>query len=107
MSISGLFAGGDGSAGRSGRHLLCLEVNPPRGTDVDAVLARCQSAEGVDFFNVTDSALARMKLSGLAFGAILKQRLGVEPVVNLRVVIVMLSLYRPIYWGRGRWVCAQ
>lgn len=83
MSISGLFAGGDGSAGRSGRHLLCLEVNPPRGTDVDAVLARCQSAEGVDFFNVTDSALARMKLSGLAFGAILKQRLGVEPVVNL------------------------
>lgn len=83
MSISGLLAGENSNAERSRRHLLCLEVNPPRGTDVEAVVARCQNVEGVDFFNVTDSALARMKLSGLAFGAILKQRLGVEPVVNL------------------------
>lgn len=83
MSIVTLLAGEHGDTERSRRPLLCLEVNPPRGTDVEGALARCQSAEGVDFFNVTDSALARMKLSGLAFGAILKQRLGVEPVVNL------------------------
>lgn len=68
---------------RGAKPLLCLEVNPPRGTDIEPALSRCEAAEGVDFFNVTDSALAKMKLSGLAFGALLKQRLGIEPVVNL------------------------
>jgi 5,10-methylenetetrahydrofolate reductase len=65
------------------RPLLCLEVNPPRGTDVAAVLERYAGLTGVDFVNVTDSALAKMKLSGLVFGSLFKQRFGVEPLVNL------------------------
>lgn len=67
----------------AGRPLLCLEVNPPRGTDVSAVLDRYAGLEGVDLVNVTDSALAKMKLSGIVFGALFKQRYGIEPVVNL------------------------
>ncbi len=65
------------------RPLLCLEVNPPRGTDIDAVLTRCADLKGVDFVNVTDSALAKMRLSALTFAAIFKQRLGIEPLVNV------------------------
>jgi 5,10-methylenetetrahydrofolate reductase len=65
------------------RPLLCLEINPPRGTDVGAVLDRYTGLQGVDFVNVTDSALAKMKLSGLVFGSLFKQRFGVEPLVNL------------------------
>lgn len=65
------------------RPLLCLEINPPRGTDVGAVLDRYVGLQGVDFVNVTDSALAKMKLSGLVFGSLFKQRFGVEPLVNL------------------------
>jgi 5,10-methylenetetrahydrofolate reductase len=39
--------------------------------------------EGVDFLNVTDCALARMKLAALPFASILKQRFGCEPLVNV------------------------
>lgn len=67
----------------SRRPLLCLEVNPPRGTDVAAVLDRYSELSGVDLINVTDSALAKMKLSGIAFAALFKQRFGIEPVVNI------------------------
>ncbi len=65
------------------RPLLCLEINPPRGTDVEVVLNRYAGLRGIDFANVTDSALAKMKLSGLVFGALFKQRYGIEPVVNV------------------------
>jgi len=63
--------------------LLCLEINPPRGTDVDSVLDRYAQLKGVDLVNVTDSALAKMKLSGFVFASLFKQRFGIEPVVNL------------------------
>jgi 5,10-methylenetetrahydrofolate reductase len=50
---------------------------------VDAVLKRYEKVRGIDFLNITDSALAKMKLSSLAFASIIKQRLGIETVVNL------------------------
>jgi 5,10-methylenetetrahydrofolate reductase len=67
----------------SGRPLLCLEVNPPRGVDVEGVLSRFASLKGVDLVNITDSALAKMRCSGLVFAALFKQRFGIEPLVNL------------------------
>jgi homocysteine S-methyltransferase len=60
-----------------------LEINPPRGTDVEGVLARCAALKGIDFVNITDSALAKMRLSALTFAAIFKQRIGIEPLVNV------------------------
>lgn len=64
--------------------VLCLEVNPPRGVEVGDVFARLEgNISGIDVFNITDSALARMKLAGLPFGAMLKQRFGTEVSVNL------------------------
>ncbi len=38
--------------------------------------------DGVDFLNVTDSALARMRTAAIPFAAQLKQRYGIEPLVN-------------------------
>jgi 5,10-methylenetetrahydrofolate reductase len=70
-------------SGVVGRQLVCLEVNPPKGTDIEPVLARYRGVHGVDLFNVTDSALAKMRMSGLMFAALCKERLGIEPVVNL------------------------
>lgn len=64
--------------------LLCLEVNPPRGVDIEDVFLRLEgNVAGVDFFNVTDSALARMKLAGIPFASMLKQRFGIETAVNV------------------------
>jgi 5,10-methylenetetrahydrofolate reductase len=68
-----------------GRPLLCMEVNPPRGVDLTAILKRLEGGalDGVDFLNITDSALARMKLAAIPLAAILKQRFGVEALVNI------------------------
>lgn len=66
------------------RPLLCLEVNPPRGTNVEEIISRYVGhVEHLDFFNVTDSALARMRCAALPFAAMLKVRTGIEPLVNL------------------------
>src|SRR5689334_4471947 len=73
----------DASAGQ-GIPFLCLEVNPPRGTDLTAIFQRLDgNIDGIDFLNVTDSALARMKCGALPFASLLKQRYGIEPLVNL------------------------
>jgi len=68
----------------SGAPLLCLEVNPPRGVDHQEIFSKLESLPSeLNFFNVTDSALARMRMSPFAFAALLKQRFNLEPLVNL------------------------
>jgi 5,10-methylenetetrahydrofolate reductase len=76
-------SGPDRSNNARKRPLLCLEINPPRGTDIEPVLDRYSQLKGVDLVNITDSALAKMKLSGFVFAALFKQRFGIEPVVNI------------------------
>jgi 5,10-methylenetetrahydrofolate reductase len=79
MGFDRLLAGGIG-----GKPLVCLEVNPPRGVDPKPVFERLEGKlAGIDFLNVTDSALARMKSSPLPFAALVKERLGIEPLVNV------------------------
>ncbi len=64
--------------------MLCLEVNPPRGVEIEPIFSRLEGAlDGVDFLNITDSALARMKLAAIPFGAMIKQRFGVETLINV------------------------
>lgn len=64
--------------------LICLEVNPPRGVEVRPIIERLSGRlDGVEFLNVTDSALAKMRLAALPFAAMLKDSLGVEPLVNV------------------------
>jgi 5,10-methylenetetrahydrofolate reductase len=59
-------------------------VNPPRGVNLEAIFERLdETAPLIDLFNVTDSALARMKCAALPFGALLKGRYGIEALVNL------------------------
>ncbi len=86
MTIDQLFKGysnPDQLNNGQNRPLLCLEINPPRGTDVEPILERYSQLKGVDLVNITDSALAKMKLSGFVFAALFKQRFGIEPVVNI------------------------
>lgn len=66
------------------RPLLCLEVNPPRGTEIGPSFEKVSAvADKINFLNVTDSALARMKLACLPFGALLKKEFNREVMVNL------------------------
>jgi methylenetetrahydrofolate reductase (NADPH) len=65
------------------RGLLCLEINPPRGTDYSQTISRLlDDCHHLDYLNVTDSALARMKCSPIAFGCILKNTLNIEVLAN-------------------------
>ena len=66
------------------RPLLCLEVNPPRGVELDLVYQRLDGhLDGVDFLNITDSALAKMRMNPLVFASHIKTRFGIEPFVNV------------------------
>ncbi len=62
---------------------LWLEVGPPRGVDPGPLLKRLAVLAGqVDALNLTDNALARVKMSGLVFGAMIKERLGLPVALN-------------------------
>jgi 5,10-methylenetetrahydrofolate reductase len=67
-----------------GEPLLCFEVNPPRGVSFDQIFLRLDgNLGGIDFLNVTDCALARMKLAALPFAGILKQKFNIEVLANV------------------------
>ena len=62
---------------------LWVEVGPPRGINVELLLRRLAALVGhVDAINLTDNSLGKVKMSGVAFGAIIKLRLGLPVVVN-------------------------
>ncbi|MCB9029521.1 MAG: methylenetetrahydrofolate reductase [Deltaproteobacteria bacterium] len=67
-----------------GPPVLCLEVNPPHGVILDSIFKRLSDLpDGLDYFNITDSALARMKMAAIPFAAMLKDRFEIEPLVNV------------------------
>lgn len=69
---------------QSDRPLLCMEINPPRGADAESALAKLEGQlDGVDFLNVTDCALAKLRMAPIPFASLIKQRFGIEPLVNL------------------------
>jgi methylenetetrahydrofolate reductase (NADPH) len=63
---------------------LWLEVSPPRGINPAPLLKRLEALVGqVDAINLTDNALGKIKMSGLVFGASIKDRLKLPVVLNV------------------------
>src|SRR5208283_2998844 len=63
---------------------LWLEVGPPRGVNPEPLLRRLAALVGhADAINLTDNALGKVKMSSIAFGTIIKLRLGLPVVINL------------------------
>ena len=63
---------------------LWLEVSPPRGINPAPLLKRLSALVGhVDAINLTDNALGKIKMSGLVFGANIKDRLKLPVVLNV------------------------
>ena len=66
------------------RPLLCLEVNPPKGANLSPIINRLSGKiDGLDLFNVTDCALAKIRASSLPVASLLKREFNIEPLVNL------------------------
>ena len=62
---------------------LWVEVGPPRGINPEPLLRRLSALVGhADAINLTDNALGKVKMSGVAFASIIKLRLGLPVVVN-------------------------
>ncbi|HLX37004.1 MAG TPA: hypothetical protein VKR29_04360, partial [Candidatus Binataceae bacterium] len=63
---------------------LWVEVAPPRGVNAEPLLRRLSELVGhVDAINLTDNALGKVKMSSIAFGTIVKLRLGLPVVINI------------------------
>jgi methylenetetrahydrofolate reductase (NADPH) len=62
---------------------LWIEVSPPRGINTESLMARLAALRNkVDAINLTDNAMAKVKLSGLVFAIMIKQRLGIPVALN-------------------------
>ncbi len=60
-----------------------LEIAPPRGINPESLLRKLEGIGGhVDAVNLTDNAMGRVKLSALAFAAMIKSRIGLPVVLN-------------------------
>jgi 5,10-methylenetetrahydrofolate reductase len=66
------------------RPSLWLEIAPPRGIATESLLNKLASLRGhADVINLADNAMGRVKMSGLVFASIVKQRLGMPIALNI------------------------
>jgi homocysteine S-methyltransferase len=63
---------------------ISVELTPPRGIDPRRMLegARLLKEAGVDFANITDSALARLRMGVLSCAALVQQQVGLEAIAH-------------------------
>lgn len=68
-----------------GRKLtVTMELNPPKGTNLERALARLEPLRGkVDAVNLTDSYLAKVRLSSIATAHLIQERLQMDTIFNL------------------------
>jgi homocysteine S-methyltransferase len=63
---------------------LWLEIAPPRGIAVESLLEKLENIRGrADVINLADNALGKVKMSGLVFASMIKQRLGMAIALNV------------------------
>ncbi len=67
-----------------GEFVIAVEVSPPRGIAAEKTMRAAQSLRdaGADAIDVTDSPMARMRMSPWAVCALLQERAGVETVLH-------------------------
>jgi homocysteine S-methyltransferase len=66
------------------KFMTSVELDIPRGTDMDSVLEGAQYCHqrGIDAVNITEGARARMRMSSIAISAIIQQRVGIETMTH-------------------------
>jgi homocysteine S-methyltransferase len=66
------------------KRVISVEVSPPRGANPRKALqgATLLRDAGVDAVNIFDSAMARVRMSAMATGVLIRQQIGVEVIVH-------------------------
>ena len=67
-----------------GEFIVSVEVDPPKGLNPTKALegARLLQAAGVDFINVADSPMARVRMSALTLCYLIQHQVGVETILH-------------------------
>ena len=67
------------------RFVVSVEIDPPRSLRIERTIeaARLLGAAGVDLVNVSDSAMARVRMSGLAVAFSIQSELSLECLVHI------------------------
>ncbi len=67
------------------RPTVLVEFDPPKDLDIERYLIGAASLQdaGADFITMADNSLAQTRMSNLALGAIVKIRLGIDPLVHV------------------------
>jgi methionine synthase I (cobalamin-dependent)/5,10-methylenetetrahydrofolate reductase len=67
-----------------GRFAITVEMAPPRGSVPEKVVAAAEMlrSAGVSFINVSDSPMARMRMSPWAVAYLIQERVGLETVLH-------------------------
>lgn len=67
----------------AGRFCVTVEYNPPKSADIASALPRLARLAGrVDAVNVTDSPMARARMSSIAASALIEREAGLETIFN-------------------------
>ena len=65
------------------RFVVGVEVDPPKGASAEALVDKASVLSGLaDVVNVSDSPMARPRMSPIAVARVLQERLGIEAVVH-------------------------
>lgn len=72
---------------RAGEFITTVEVAPPRGSTAERIVAVVEMLRdaGVNFIDVSDSPLARMRMSPWAVAYLIQQQVGIETVLHFPV----------------------
>lgn len=75
----------DGFLDKLGREFVStVELDPPKGTDYDTIFegARKLQEAGVSAVNIADNPMARVRMSSIALAHILREDVGIEPILH-------------------------
>ncbi len=66
------------------KFIVTVEIDPPRGTAIEKEIRAVQSLReaGVDAVNISDSPMARVRLSPLPLAQIVKNRIGMDVILH-------------------------
>ncbi|MDK2985724.1 MAG: methionine synthase / methylenetetrahydrofolate reductase [Clostridia bacterium] len=67
------------------RHTVIVELDPPRNLDYKDFLYGCQALKdaGADAVTLADNSLAMMRMSNMALGTLVKERIGIRPLLHV------------------------
>lgn len=67
------------------RHTVIVELDPPRDLNIDKFMKGAQALKeaGADAVTMADNSLAMTRMSNMALGFLVKERLGARPLVHI------------------------